>query len=173
MTDKSDDPQTSGLTPSKAYEPAPLEDSLSYKITVIADLIARRVSHIATEVGGLNLSQWRVLAAIGDQDGRTASQVVDMTPIDKGIVSRAVSSLVSQGYLRRCASDHDGRVCHLFMTDSGRRAFEQIAAELDRVGATAETLVPTSRRERFLADLDRIIEGFPRQTSPKSTAKSL
>lgn len=172
MTDRSDDPLTSGLTPSMAYETAPLEDSLSYKITVIADLIARRVSHVATTVGGLNLSQWRVLAAIGDQDGRTASQVVDMTPIDKGIVSRAVSSLITQGYLRRRASDNDGRVSHLYMTASGRRTYERIAAELDRVGATAETLIPTSRRESFLADLDRIIEGFPSQTSAKSTAKS-
>lgn len=140
----------------------PLDESLAYKITVIADLIARRVSHIAATVGGLNLSQWRVLAAIGDQEGRTASQVVDMTPMDKGIVSRAVASLVTQGYLVRQASEQDGRVSHLYMTAGGRQTFEQIVRELDRTGATGETLLSRADRQVFLSGLDQIITGFPR-----------
>lgn len=140
----------------------PLDESVAYKITVIADLIARRVSNIAATVGGLNLSQWRVLAAIGDQQGRTASQVVDMTPMDKGIVSRAVASLVTQGYLIREASEQDGRVSHLYMTASGRQAFEQIVMELDRTQATGETVLEPADRNIMLASLDQIIAEFPR-----------
>lgn len=140
----------------------PLDDSVAYKITVIADLIARRVSHIVTSVGGLNLSQWRVLAAIGDQDGRTASQVVDMTPMDKGIVSRAVASLVTQGYLIRRASDQDGRVSHLYMTAGGRKTFTTILAEIERTGATGEMIVSGPNRTQLLHTLDAIIGAFPR-----------
>jgi DNA-binding MarR family transcriptional regulator len=139
-----------------------LDESVAYKISVIADLVARRVSHIVAGVGGLNLSQWRVLAAIGDQDGRTASQVVDMTPMDKGIVSRAVASLVMQGYLTRQASDHDGRVSHLYMTESGRKTFTSILAEIERTGATAEMIVTDPDREQLLEMLDTIIAAFPR-----------
>jgi DNA-binding MarR family transcriptional regulator len=139
-----------------------LDDSVAYKITVIADLVARRVSQIAASVGGLNLSQWRVLAAIGDEDGRTASQVVEMTPMDKGIVSRAVASLVSQGHLSRQASDQDGRVSHLYMTDSGRKTFTSILAEIERTGATAEMIVTNPDRAQLLEMLDTIIAAFPR-----------
>lgn len=140
----------------------PLDQSVAYKITVIADLIARRVSHIAADVGGINLSQWRVLAAIGDQEGRTASQVVEMTPMDKGIVSRAVASLVTQGYLIRQASDQDGRVSHLYMTAGGRETFTQIVMEIDRTGATGETILADAERDTLLQRLNQIIEYFPR-----------
>lgn len=140
----------------------PLDQSMAYKITVIADLIARRISHIASTVGGINLSQWRVLAAIGDQEGRTASQVVDMTPMDKGIVSRAVASLVTQGYLTRRASDQDGRVSHLYMTTAGRETFIQILMEIDRTAATGETIITDRERDILMQKLDRIIEGYPR-----------
>jgi len=140
----------------------PLDESLAYKITVISDLIARRVTNIVASVGGLNLSQWRVLAAIGDQEGRTASQVVDMTPMDKGIVSRAVASLVTQGHLIRQASEQDGRVSHLYMTDGGRKTFIQIVEELERTGATGETLLAQADQDALLTSLDQIIINFPR-----------
>lgn len=140
----------------------PLDDSVAYKITVIADLVARRVSQIAAQVGGLNLSQWRVLAAIGDQDGRTASQVVEMTPMDKGIVSRAVATLVTQGYLVRRASDQDGRVSHLFMTPPGRETFQRIVAELERTRATGESVLEPAARDVFLENLNQIIAALPR-----------
>jgi len=150
-----------------------LDESWIYKVSVIADRIARRISQIAARVGDLNLSQWRVLAAIGDQDGRTASQVVELTPMDKGIVSRAVASLVAQGYLKREASNRDGRLSHLYMTASGRKIFEAIVAELDATGAKGDALLDGEDRALFLATLDRLIRDYAapseiaRATSPR------
>lgn len=113
-----------------------LEDSWTYQVTVLADLIARRVTRAVQAVSELNLSQWRVLAAIADTPGRTASQVVDVTPMDKGIVSRGVSVLVQEGYLRREASPADGRTTYLFLTESGQAIYKSIVAELDRCGVS-------------------------------------
>lgn len=141
-----------------------LDQSWVYKVSVIADLIARRVASIVADVGGINLSQWRVLAAIGDQDGRTASQVVELTPMDKGIVSRAVASLIAQGYLRREASNTDGRLSHLFMTPQGRDLFEKIVAELARTGANGEQLFSEADRTAFLGTLDRLIRDYAMPT---------
>ncbi|MGB6228912.1 MAG: MarR family winged helix-turn-helix transcriptional regulator [Litorimonas sp.] len=145
-------------------DPAPLslDESWTYKVTVIADRIARRVSNVANAVGGLNLSQWRVLAAIGDRDGRTASQVVDITPMDKGIVSRAVASLVASGYLERRASMSDGRLSHLYMTEDGRRIYDAIVAELAATGLDGAEALPTGRQQDFLDTLDRLIDSYPK-----------
>ena len=92
-----------------------------YQITVLADRIGRRTTRIVKE-RGLNLSQWRVLAAVAEMPGRTAVQVVRVTPMDKGIVSRATRGLLDQGLLRREASQTDGRLGHLFLTDEGQAA---------------------------------------------------
>lgn len=139
-----------------------LDESWAYKVAVVADLIARRVSSVVSAEAELNLSQWRVLAAIGDQDGRTASQVVDITPMDKGIVSRAVASLIAKGLLRRTASEKDGRVSHLFMTETGRVTYVRILAALDAADAHGDHLLPSDDREAFLRSLDKIIASYPK-----------
>jgi DNA-binding MarR family transcriptional regulator len=149
------DPSASKTRPHLSFD-----ESWSYKLSVLSDLVARRVATIAAEVGDLNLSQWRVLAAIGDQDGRTASQVVEVTPMDKGIVSRAVASLISQNYLRRRASASDGRLSYLHMTASGRRLYDAILLELDRTGANGETVLSPDAREHFANLLDQITHEY-------------
>ena len=161
------DPQ--GYAPEGPASPYKLDDSWIYKVSVIADRVARRVSQIASRVGDLNLSQWRVLAAIGDQDGRTASHVVELTPMDKGIVSRAVASLVAQGYLKREASRTDGRLSHLYMTASGRKIFEAIVAELDATGANGDALITGQDRALFLATLNRLLIDY---TAPGDAART-
>lgn len=163
---KSDRATSSRTSSNSHFE---LDDSWIYKVSVIADRIARRIAHIASRVGDLNLSQWRVLAAIGDQDGRTASQVVELTPMDKGIVSRAVASLVAQNYLKREASSTDGRLSHLYMTASGRKVFDAIVAELDATGANGDALLSGQDRAAFLATLDQLMTDY---TAPADAARA-
>ena len=137
-----------------------LDRSWIYKVTVLADRVARLTSAVAA-TQGLNLSQWRVLAALGEREGLTASQVVAMTPMDKGIVSRAVKTLGERGLLRREASQADARQSHLRLTGEGRETFEAIVAELDRVGAHGVPELEGKALDAFLVQLDALIAGYP------------
>ncbi len=110
-----------------------LEAFLPYQITVLADLVARRTAAASKTHGGLNLSQWRVLAAVATDPGRTANDVVAVTPMDKGIVSRAVKGLLDMRFLVRNASQQDGRIGHLYMTRKGEQVYEAIASEVQKV----------------------------------------
>ena len=103
-----------------------LEDYWPYLVTVISERIARRTSKIVKETAGLNLSQWRVMAAIGEVPGRTSVEVVTITPMDKGIVSRATKALLEQGLVRRKACQTDGRLSYLFLTKKGQRVYEEL-----------------------------------------------
>lgn len=107
-----------------------LNEFWPYKIAVLADLVSRHTMNIVKSHGSLNLSQWRVLAALGDKDGRSAAEVVSMTPMDKGIVSRAVTTLVEQGFLKRIADTHDKRRRELFLTKSGKVHYDIISKDL-------------------------------------------
>ena len=55
-----------------AVAPIRLNEYWPYQVTVLADRIARLTSAIVKREAGLNLSQWRVLAAIAEAPGRTA-----------------------------------------------------------------------------------------------------
>ena len=137
-----------------------LEQDWSYKITVLADLVARRVSNVVQEVSGLNLSQWRVMTAIADRPGRTASEVVDVTPMDKAIVSRAVGTLVERGLLLRKASQTDGRSSLLQLTASGQSLYDQIVSEMRGSGADGYDVLSADENTTFLQQLDRVIATY-------------
>ncbi|MEL6687523.1 MAG: MarR family transcriptional regulator [Pseudomonadota bacterium] len=117
-----------------------LEGNWVFSVAVLADQVARRVSNIVSEVSDLNLSHWRVLAAVADKAGRTASEVVELTPMDKGVVSRAVKHLSDTGLVERRACASDGRLSYLFMTDEGYLTYERIVTALRERGATGESL---------------------------------
>jgi DNA-binding MarR family transcriptional regulator len=138
-----------------------LDASWTYKLTVLADRVARKSASVASEIGGLNLSQWRVLAAVADSEGRTSSQVVALTPMDKGIVSRAVASLVQHGFLRREASPEDGRKAHLYMTENGRTLYDAIWGEMQAIGADGEGILDKAETQKFLQTLEFLIVDFP------------
>ena len=139
-----------------------LERRWIYKITVLADRVARLTGAVALREAGLNLSQWRVVAALGSRDGLTASQVVALTPMDKGIVSRAVRMLADKGLVTRKPSPVDARQTHLHLTDGGWMVFRNIVAELDRVGAHGRPELDGEALDAFLAQIDSLIESYPK-----------
>lgn len=153
----------------------PLNESWTYKITVLANIIAKRVTPVAMEVGGLNLSQWRVIAAIADKPGRFASQVVDITPMDKGIVSRAVATLVQRGLIARRSSNNDGRSSHLFLTEEGQQTYTAVMRALEDIDLSGSALLPDHENSTFLATLDALITqvaGRDPQTQTSSVPSS-
>ena len=110
-----------------------LDDYWPYLVTVLSERIARRTSRIVKEEAGLNLSQWRVMAAIGEVPGRTSADVVTITPMDKGIVSRATKALLEQGLVWREASQTDGRISYLYLTEKGQETYAALVPLVEGV----------------------------------------
>jgi len=109
-----------------------LEKYWPYQVVVLADLVSRHTNSILKSHGTLNLSQWRGLAAIADDPGLTSAQVVMMTPMDKGIVSRATTSLVKNGWVHKKSDAFDRRQARLSLTEKGRSQYELINSALTR-----------------------------------------
>ena len=110
---------------------------------------------------GLNLSQWRVLAAVAEQPGRTAVEVVRITPMDKGIVSRATRGLLDLGLIRREASQLDGRLSHLFLTDAGADLYETLTPQVEAITLGVADTLDTTQQERLTAMLRDLMQVIP------------
>lgn len=119
-----------------------LGDFMPYQVVLLADRIGKRIAAVLKSHDEMNLSHWRVLAAVAEVPGRTANEVVAVTPMDKGIVSRAVKSLIGDGLLERRASDSDGRLGHLHLTSSGEKTYRAIAADIRAVEAEMRDALP-------------------------------
>ncbi|WP_051279734.1 MarR family winged helix-turn-helix transcriptional regulator [Hellea balneolensis] len=108
-----------------------LDDFWPYQAVVLADQISRHTLSVVKAEAGLNLSQWRVLAAVAEQPGRTAADVTAITPMDKTIVSRAVSSLIEEGLISKISDVNDKRRSSLSTTQSGQDIYTRVAARLN------------------------------------------
>lgn len=136
-----------------------LDENWVFSVSVLADLVARRVTSVVNEVSDLNLSHWRVLAAVADKPGRTASEVVELTPMDKGVVSRAVKHLADRGLLERRSSSSDGRLSFLFLTPDGSDTYSRIVVALKATGSTGEDLPGSQSLNKALIKMIGHYEG--------------
>lgn len=136
----------------------PLDSFLPYQITRLANLLSQRTAVIAREAAGLTLSQWRVLAAVADRPACTAREVVAVTPMDKGAVSKAVKSLIDMNMLRREASRDDGRISLLNLSPKGRRAYLAIATEVRQLEDRLYAGLAAQEGRAFLEKLKSMAE---------------
>lgn len=132
-----------------------------YLVTVLSDRIARRTTKIVKDQAGLNLSQWRVMAAIGEVPGRTSREVVQVTPMDKGIVSRATKALLSQGLIFRAASQEDGRVSYLYLTEKGTVVYKRLIPEVEGVLKRAGEALSEADQSQMSALLSALMSVIP------------
>lgn len=137
-----------------------LDDYWPYQITVLADRIARRTTR-TVKAHNLNLSQWRVLAAVAEVPGRTSVEVVEITPMDKGIVSRATKALLDRGLVHRQASQADGRISHLHLTPRGEDLYQEIKPQVQSVVTGAQAFLDDKEQHRLSALLTELIRVIP------------
>ena len=100
------------------------------------------------------------MAAVAEVPGRTSVEVVTITPMDKGIVSRATKALLTQGLVRREASQLDGRISHLFLTNKGVELYRQLIPKVEGIIRNAQTGLSSEKQEQLsdsLADLMKVI----------------
>ena len=142
-----------------------LEDFWPYHAAVLADLVTRHTHSIVKTQADLNISQWRVLAAVADKPGRSAADVTHVTPMDKTIVSRAVSSLIEAGLIKKTRTETDKRRLSLEMTPAGQTAYEKIAARLNDTLRPA--LIDANQNAQFI-DTIKKFSAKMKQIAPKA-----
>ncbi len=69
---------------------------------------------------GLHPGQELVLKVLADADGRTMSQLALALGVQPPTVTKMVTRLSGQGYVRRQVSDADGRLARVYLTEEGR-----------------------------------------------------
>jgi DNA-binding MarR family transcriptional regulator len=85
---------------------------------------ARSGTHLARI--GLHPGQEGVLKALAEEDGRTMSQLAQVLGVQPPTVTKMISRLSAQGYLKRVASQTDGRLARVHLTEEGLAKIDEI-----------------------------------------------
>jgi DNA-binding MarR family transcriptional regulator len=86
---------------------------------------------------GLRVPEWRVLAALYARRLCTMSDLAELATIDRTTLTRTIDRMAEAGWLERRADEADMRVTRLALTAAGRRTFDRIWHEVEKLNALA------------------------------------
>jgi DNA-binding MarR family transcriptional regulator len=104
-----------------------LDRFLPYRLSVLSNRISQDIAALYGERFQLGVTEWRVLAVLGRFPDLSASEVAERTAMDKVAVSRAVSTLLLAGRLKRHLHGSDRRRSVLTLTAQGYKVFDEVA----------------------------------------------
>ena len=120
-----------------------LADFLPYQLSVTSNAVSCRIADEYEAKFSLKISEWRVMAVLGDAGASTQRALVGATLMDKVAVNRACKVLEQRELVARSPNLEDGRSHHLELTAAGRDMHGRImplALEMER--RLFETLSP-------------------------------
>lgn len=113
---------------------------------------------------GLHPGQESVLKALADLDGQTMSQLAQILAVQPPTVTKMITRLAAQGLVRRAASESDGRLARVYLTEGGRERIEDIDTAWKRLEKEALAGLDEKDRKRLrrlLREIERNLSASP------------
>src|SRR5688572_24556097 len=105
---------------------------------------------------GLRVPEWRALAALYSRKQSTMSELAELATIDRTTLTRTVDRMQDAGWLERLSDQEDMRVTRLALTATGRKMFERIWPQAQRLNELALEGLPKAEIESLKKVLERM-----------------
>lgn len=107
---------------------------------------------------GLTPRQYALLVAISQHEGLSQTDLVARTGIDRSTLADVIRRMLKKGLIQRRRTREDARAYAVKLTEQGRRLLQECEPKAQRVDQRIlEALPSQDQRQRFLADLTRIV----------------
>lgn len=149
-----------------AVDKLSLQDFIPYKLAVVANRLSQSIGALFEQRFGIQIPEWRILMALHSFGPLAPNEVVDITSMDKGRVSRAQRRLVELELVAASGDPRDKRRLVLFLTRKGTSICEAIIPEARQTEAWFLSVL--SERERLALDkaLSRLLVRSQELRSP-------
>jgi DNA-binding MarR family transcriptional regulator len=125
------------------------------------------------ELGGDDLTprQYAVLLTVGQNEGLNQTQLVERTGIDRSTLADIVRRMLKKGLLQRRRTRDDARAYSVKLTEQGARILKAHDPLARRVDDRILASLPNAQRDRFLQDLNAIVQTLTRLKAKETTTK--
>jgi DNA-binding MarR family transcriptional regulator len=114
------------------------------------------------EMGGGDLTprQYAVLLTVSLNEGLSQTNLVEKTGIDRSTLADIVRRMLKKGLLSRRRTKEDARAYAVKVTEEGWRQLKSTDPIAKRVDEKILAVLSANQRERFLQDLNTIVQGI-------------
>jgi DNA-binding MarR family transcriptional regulator len=138
-------------------EQLPVDSSLFFKLVRVVNLTARPFHDSVSRQNQLSLNEWRVMVVLASHPGVSATDICELTGLDKMSVSRALTGLDKRGRLRRKDDPEDQRKTLLTLSPDGRKLFARIGALAKEREADLFKGLKSTELAQMNATLDKLV----------------
>ena len=114
------------------------------------------------EMGGGDLTprQYAVLVSVSQNEGLSQTDLVEKTGIDRSTLADIVRRLLKKGLLQRRRTKDDARAYAVKLTEEGQRVLKSAEPMARKVDDRILAALPGQQRERFVQDLNTIVQAL-------------
>ncbi|NGM45772.1 winged helix-turn-helix transcriptional regulator [Rhodobacter sp. SGA-6-6] len=122
-------------------------------------IMGRYNASLREEVAGLGLTtpKMRALAVLSVVEAPLIRELAVYTVTDPSTLSRALDQLQADGMIRREADSADSRAVRVYITETGRAAFEQLWPHMAVAQARMFRGIPEEERRAFVGTLQKML----------------
>ena len=102
---------------------AELYQYVTYRLSRVQAKLNAQATHMLREASGITLSQWRIIALIGAAGETRLSMLARHSALDKGLLSRNLKALVTEGIVLTKQDQTDHRAQLLSLSPKGKEIF--------------------------------------------------
>jgi DNA-binding MarR family transcriptional regulator len=103
-----------------------LERYLPYRLSILSNSISSMIAETYSDKFALSITEWRIMAVLGEYPDVSADEVSLKTQIEKSILSRAINKLLNRHLVAREFNPSDKRRSMLNLTETGLSVYEEI-----------------------------------------------
>lgn len=135
-----------------------LERFIPYRLSVLSNRVSAGVAAAYRDRFALSVTEWRIMAVLGEFPGLSGEEVSHKTQIEKSILSRAIQKLLKRNLVRRSVDDQDRRRQVLTLSKLGSDIYTQVVPLSLDYQEMLLSCLSTTEQERFEQYIDRMIE---------------
>lgn len=127
-------------------------------------IMGRYNASLRDEMSGLGLTtpKMRALAVLSVVEGPLIRELSVLCVVEQSTLSRALDQLQAEGMIRREVDAADSRAVRVFITDSGRAAFETLWPHMVAAQARMFRGIPDDEKRAFVATLQKMLANIRR-----------
>jgi len=133
-----------------------LERYLPYRLSILSNRISALISETYSDKFALSITEWRIMAVLGEYPGVSADEVSLKTQIEKSILSRAINKLLQRKLLEREFDPSDKRRSMLRLTKTGLSVYDELVPMSYDYEQALLTCFTEGEREQFSELIDRL-----------------
>jgi len=103
-----------------------MERYLHCRLSILSSRVSMRIAQTYGDKFAISVTEWRIMAVLGEYPGISADEVSNKTQIEKLILSRAISKLLNRNLRNRERDPADKRRSMLKLSKTDQSVYDEI-----------------------------------------------